>query len=241
MLSHWETRLSRLDGAPFADQETRRQITLTVDSTRQLAVDLKLKLTKLKANLLLFKLSTMITISDAKSRICEVRETMAQELGVKLFLPATTDMVEYLDKQLPYGKAVATVFPCSEDIAESHQCFALGRYTASMFHLGRAMELAVKRLAKKMQIPNLPRDEWQKYLTAMNEKIAKMPFNTPKEKAKRASFAAATAYFLHFKEAWRNPTMHPKKTYTREEALDVIDGAGAFLRYTARDVFKAKD
>jgi hypothetical protein len=75
----------------------------------------------------------------------------------------------------------------------------------------------------------------------MNEKIATMPFKIPREKEKRAPFAQAAAYFLHFKEAWRNETMHPKKTYTRPEALDVINGAGAFLRYVAREIFKKKE
>jgi HEPN domain-containing protein len=166
---------------------------------------------------------------------------MIQELSSVKFLRGTDDMETFLDKPLPFGNAVSEAFPnTTEDISEAHECFAFGRYTAAMFHLGRAMESAVKRLAKKMQI-RIKRDDWQSYLTAMNEKIAKMPFGSPREKAKRAPFAQAAAYFLHFKEAWRNETMHPKKTYTRPEALDVINGARAFLRYVSREIFKKEE
>lgn len=70
----------------------------------------------------------------------------------------------------------------TEDIFEAHQCVALERYTAVMFHLGNAMEIAVKRVAKKMGVTGC-RDEWQAYLSAMNKTIEAMPYNTPADKA----------------------------------------------------------
>ena len=98
------------------------------------------------------------------------------------------------------------------------------------------MELAVKRLARRMKA-KASRDDWQSYTTAMNDVINKMLFKTTKQREKRALFAAATNYLFNFKEAWRNPTMHPKRTYTREEAWEVLCNAGAFFRYVSEKIF----
>jgi HEPN domain-containing protein len=240
MFAHLEAVMDKWDGKLDVDANTVRDIRERSDGASKIVSDLNLNMTGQKTRMLAHCLAHDITeVETLRNRIREVRETMIQELSSINFLRVTDDMEAYLDKSNAFGEAVSLAFPGSvEDIAEAHQCFAFGRYTAGMFHLGRAMELAVRRLAKKMRI-GIKRD-WQSYLTAMNEKIAKMPFKTPEQKAKRAPFAEAAAYLLHFKEAWRNPTMHPKKTYTRDEALEVINGAGAFLRYVSREIFKAK-
>jgi hypothetical protein len=67
-----------------------------------------------------------------------------------------------------------------------------------------------------------------------------MPFKTRAEKAKRTPLAEATAHLFNFKEAWRNPTFHAKKTYTRAEALAVLTNAGAFMDSVARNILKVK-
>jgi HEPN domain-containing protein len=165
---------------------------------------------------------------------------MMQELSSINYLRATDDMQVYLDNPVPFGTAVADAFPnVIEDVAEAHQCFAFGRYTAAVFHSGRAMELVVKRLAKKIRIA-IKREDWQSYVTAINEKIAKMPYRGPKAKAKLQPFCEAAAYLAHFKEASGNETMHPKKTYTRDEAFQAISAAGAFVRCVADKIFKTK-
>ena len=165
--------------------------------------------------------------------------TMVRELHSVKVLPVAPDVEKYLDWPFPFGKAVTESFPdCSEDIGEAHQCFAFGQYTAAMFHLGRAMEIAVKKLAERIRTSKPARDEWQHYINALNEKIKEMPFETPQQRAQRAILSEATNYLFNFKEAWRNPTMHPKKTYTRSEALTVLEGAGAFLNHISKKLFK---
>lgn len=155
-------------------------------------------------------------------------------------LKLDADNAQYFDKKTPFGAYVSAAFPqCTEDIAEAHQCFALERHTASMFHLGRAMEIVVRIVAKKLRVrPH--RDEWQAYLSVLNEKIQKMPFKTPAEKKKRIPLSELAGHLFNFKEAWRNPTFHAKKTYTPEEALAVLNNAGAFMDSVARNILKVK-
>lgn len=179
-------------------------------------------------------------VADMQNKLRALREVVLRDLFKPMFLPATEDMVAYHGLKSPFGPSVAVAFPtCSEDIEEAHECFAFGRYTASMFHLGRAMEIAVAATAKRLRL-NVGRKDWQNYLNAMNERVAKMPFKTPAQKARRLPIAEATGHFFNFKEAWRNPTFHAKKTYTREEALSVLKNSGAFMDYVARKIFKVK-
>lgn len=140
----------------------------------------------------------------------------------------------FFDKSHPFGQEVADKLPeCSEDIEEAYQCIAFSRYTASMFHIGRAMEHTVKKVAERLQVTP-GRDEWQQYLKAINEEINKMPFGKPEERAKRQPIAEISGHLFNFKEAWRNPTFHAKKTYTKEEAIAVMTNAGQFLQYVSK-------
>jgi hypothetical protein len=175
---------------------------------------------------------------ELRHRMREVRETMIQELQAILFLPASNDLVANFNIRHPFGERVAKIFPkCSEDIEEAHKCFGFARYTACAFHIGRAMESACKRLAKHMRA-RATRDEWQSYINAMNDVINRMPYDNARQKAKRALRSGATNYLFNFKEAWRNETMHPKKTYTREQAREVLDSARSFLQHASTKIFK---
>jgi hypothetical protein len=51
--------------------------------------------------------------------------------------------------------------------------------------------------------------EWGKILSNMSPPIEAMPKGNEKKE-----WSAAFTLLMHVKQAWRNPTMHPKQTYT---------------------------
>jgi hypothetical protein len=171
--THLEEWLAKHPADKNVDDYVFGLVKTRADAAAKIVSDLNLKMTGQKTRVLSHCISLDIRgVEELRNRMREVRETMVQELSSVNFLRATDDMEAYLDKPFPFGSAVSEAFPnTAEDISEAHQCFALGRYIAAMFHLGRAMESVVRRLAKKMQI-RIKRDDWQSYLTAMNEKIA---------------------------------------------------------------------
>ena len=217
------------------DRATIKQIAMAIAG---IIGDFSLPVAGFKAFQLQTEMGDECAATTAQAHMRALKETVLLEMSNVQFLRVTKDMVECLDKEAPFGEAICAAFPaCVEDIAEAHQCFAFGRYTASMFHLGRVMELGVKRVAQEMQVTP-SRDDWQSFLKGINEAVERMPYKTTEERERRAPFAEAAGYLFHFKEAWRNPTMHPKRTYTREEALNVLNGANAFLNYVVRFVIK---
>jgi len=183
---------------------------------------------------------TRVPASEVIRLLRNVRETVIHELRMMCFLPATPDMMDYWHESRPFGDAVACAFEeCAEDVSEACNCFSVECYTACVFHLGRAMERATSRLARRMRVGK-PDDDWQGNLKAINKALEAMPYGTKKERLKRAPYAEAAGFSFQFKEAWRNPTAHPKRTYTRQEALDVMNGARAFMDAMAKKILKVK-
>lgn len=129
----------------------------------------------------------------------------------------------------PFGKAVDDAFPkASEEISEAAKCLALKRNTAAVFHLMRAMELAVQRLAEALGRANPNEKVWGVILAEIHSAIESMP-----KGAARDAWSASHAHLYHVKQAWRNDTMHPKSTYTEEQAQTVFDAVKSFMSHLA--------
>lgn len=125
----------------------------------------------------------------------ELRERMA-------VLIDAADSKYYKSEGPLFGAQVANKFPgASEDVKEAGNCGALGQGTASVFHLMRAMELAVGQLAEALRIGNLDR-EWGKLLSDIHAKIESMPKGPTRDE-----WSECHANLYHVKQAWRNKTM----------------------------------
>ncbi|MDR3500368.1 MAG: hypothetical protein P4L72_14210 [Parvibaculum sp.] len=142
--------------------------------------------------------------------------------------------------QEPFGSEVAEKFPKAvEDIQEAAKCLALQQSTACVFHLMRAMEVVVKRLGKRLGVKNVEK-EWGKILSDIDGAIRAMPDANEKDKRKKNRWSEARANLYHVKQAWRNETMHPKQTYTREQAHEVFAAIGMNKATFATDAYIAK-
>ncbi len=140
------------------------------------------------------------------------------------------DVPLYLDAK-PFGPKVAEKFDkATEDVAEAAKCLALQRPTACVFHLMRVMELGVQTLGKKLKVEiDVGTETWHQILLHVNKKTADLPSKTPSQKTKKSAYAEASAHLQSVRLAWRNEVMHPKQTYTREEALVVFSATKAFM------------
>lgn len=153
-------------------------------------------------------------------------ERLDDELSsVQFYCMSKQSDAYYTPEEPLFGTNVELVFSkASDNISEAGKCFAVGRYTASVFHLMRAMEVAIKILSAELGIVNVER-EWGKLLSDMHAKIGDMPKGD-----RRNQWSEIHANLYHVKQAWRNDTMHPKATYTEEEAREVFDAVRAFMR-----------
>jgi hypothetical protein len=132
-----------------------------------------------------------------------------------------------------FGESVAATFNDQiYDLEEAAKSLAFGRSTASVFHLMRAMEAAVRcigtKLGARIDDKNGTGLAWGKIIANVKVPIEKMP-----EGNERDQWSEIASLLYHVKQAWRNSTMHPKQTYTLEEAEDVFSAVKTFLRRLA--------
>lgn len=159
----------------------------------------------------------------------ELGDRLVDEVSCRQFIALSPKEAEhYAAPQAGWGE-VLKIFPTlATDVSEASRCFALGRYTATVFHLMRVMELTVRALSKKLQIKNVERS-WGNLLSDVARAVEAMPKGEARDE-----WSEALSLLYHVKQAWRNDVMHPKQTYTEEEAIEVLDATKSFVRYLMR-------
>jgi hypothetical protein len=161
----------------------------------------------------------------------ELRGRLADELEARMLLFVEPDKVQFYEKPTLFGPAVEAKFgpDVALDVEEAGKCLALDRGTACVFHLMRVLEVGLQALEAKLGIARTKDANWHIILQDINNAIKAMPFATQAEKDYRAPFAAAAAHLENVKNAWRNDVMHPRESYTPEQALDVWNHSKALM------------
>jgi hypothetical protein len=117
-----------------------------------------------------------------------------------------------------------------EDAEEAGNCFAAGRYTACVFHLMRVMDRCLQEMGKTMGVPFeiTYNKEWQTIIGQIRHEMKSLyPKDTNPDRIK---YETMLALLETIKIAWRNTTMHPKNTYTGQQAEEIIRAVKAFMR-----------
>ena len=171
------------------------------------------------------------TGAELAETILELERRVKDQLRGRAFLYLTpNERALFEAKQPPFGHEVAARFPLwSEDIEEASKCLALGRATAAVFHTMRVLESGVQELWRKLQVPAPMPKNWQNLLDQANKQIKTLDQQLPETRA----YAESAAHLYHVKLAWRNEVMHPKQTYTLEEANSVFLSSRVFVRHLA--------
>jgi tRNA nucleotidyltransferase/poly(A) polymerase len=132
---------------------------------------------------------------------------------------------------MPFGDAVNTAFPSvTYDAVEAGKCLALGRWTASVMHIMRVLEVGLRALATLYGLE--AEDNWNKVLNQIEAKTREVGKRT--YGADQEQWAAEAALHLRFiKNAWRNRAMHPLQKYDEEQATAIYDNTRSFMRHLA--------
>jgi len=165
----------------------------------------------------------------------ELRRRIEQELAKVFLMHVPPSKLGYYEDVPQFGIEVATKFPkATIDIQEAGKCLALYRHTACVFHLMRTMEFGVQSLGRKLNV-SIPVEEtnWGTISSHINGALKRLPKSTAAEKAHYQNYATAAVYLDNVRVAWRNSTMHPKETYTEEEAVGIFGFAKQFMQHLA--------
>lgn len=167
------------------------------------------------------------TVSEIQQAATELSNRMHDALVEQQFLHVSPELAKLYTKQQLFGSEVEAKFPqMSEDIAEAGKCLALQRGTATVFHLMRVMEIAVRQFGDKLGITLVSDKNWHNILDEINKAVKALDQKAPQTKA----FAQASAHLYNVKLCWRNEVMHPKQTYTAAEATALFGAVDTFIR-----------
>jgi hypothetical protein len=202
---------------------------------------LGLEATEIASKLLLQRIvGKTLSKHELRSRAVELRATVLEELERQTFFQVLRQNKNYLNQERPFGESVWTNYPSARvDLSEAGNCLAMHRGTACVFHLMRAMEVALKVLAKGMGIPYAP--SWEAYITQLNNKIAaKHATKSAKWKKDQPFYIEVLGDLQSIKISWRNPTMHIVRQYSPEEAADIYSAVKRFVSRLSDKLSEAK-
>jgi hypothetical protein len=162
-------------------------------------------------------------------RLCqalsEIENTIQSEMSVAQFFYMPRKQADFYDQPELFGKKVNMRFPKIQfDMVEAGNCYAMGRGTASVFHLMRIMEIGVQKFGTALGVTLTGQKNWHNILDEIHKAIKALP-KIPK--TVKMSQAAANLYSV--KLAWRNEVMHPNDKYTLEEAKNLIGQVKLFM------------
>jgi hypothetical protein len=134
--------------------------------------------------------------------------------------------------------AISFKFPSTIfEFDEAAKCIALGRHTASVFHLMRVLEIGLRALARYLGIedPIKPAGKnWAVMLKSIKEKADEQwPPSKSAKVSQRITFDNIYANLDAVRNPWRNSTMHVETIYTPHEASHIFNCTHFFMQKLA--------
>lgn len=177
-------------------------------------------------------------------RVDSIEKIAQKELKNKAFFYIPPERMKFwpLAKEpFAFGTQVGQSFPSSTfEVNNAATCLATAHATAAVFHLMRALEIALRVLGDQFGI-SLEHTNWQPAIDQIEKKIREMPHNgkwrsLPDYKEQQEFYAQAASHFAILKDAWRNYTMHVRGKYTQEEAELIFENTKAFMQKLAENL-----
>lgn len=157
------------------------------------------------------------------------------EIKTNLFLFIPPHRAKYHQYHDFYKEPKVDNFPeSSKDLIRAGNCFALGEYTASVFHSMCAAERGMRAWAIQLDITfshPLNLADWKIVVEQIESKIKAMQnLSKSAQKDDVLSFcSAAGVHFRYLKDAYRIHVMHARETYDEGQALSIMEHTKEFL------------
>jgi hypothetical protein len=179
------------------------------------------------------------SLNEAKENIKILRDIIKRELSKRLFMFVPQEQAKWYQKEKGFGDKVYDAFPSAKgDIKEAGNCYATGRYTASVFHLMRVLEHGLRALAKDVEL-SFDVEQWYDIINKTEKEIKKDQQRLPKsvEKNERLKFLSEAAKeFTYFKDGWRNYVSHNRSNYDGPQALSAFNHVRSFMTHLATEL-----
>lgn len=210
-----------------------------LDFTEKVSARLELDATKHRIKLFRQKLTRYIPLTDFLAEIRALREAIEGDIDERYFHYYAVENARLLMKVGENWKTPIEKFPWAKnDIAYAIDSYALRHYDGTVFYLMKIMERSVQAFGKKLNVNLVKKNpgrriselSWEQILNDINPKLKGMKQNTTAQKRRFERFSGIQSHLYAVKDAWRNPTMHPREQgYTEPHAREVMNHVQSFM------------
>lgn len=187
----------------------------------------------------------MSSAREAISRIKQLIEQFRLDAFEAFLLPLRKDVVLHYYERT-FGAEIDDAFPSAAiEVKEAGTCFALERYTGSVFHLMRGAEYGMRSLAQTLRpaaVQAIPLEYqlWHNVIEQIDSdyKALVNQWKNPSKANALAFFTGAVSELSAFKDEVRNVLMHTRSgLYDEPRAVSVRNRVREFfVRLTAKGV-----
>lgn len=184
------------------------------------------------------------TLMELAILMRELNNNLLVELSSAYFLLIPADKrFAYEQPQPIFGPDVERAFPdAKRDLSAAGRCFAVDEWTACVTHLMRALEYALRWLAKRagLKPDEYEGENWKNVIDRIEKKIRELE-QLPKSPAKSENvqfLSEAATQFHWFKDAWRNQAAHAHVFYDDRDGIQIFLHLSDFFRHLATEAVK---
>lgn len=196
------------------------------------------RVTEMATDELIYSVSNGCRYQDIARGLEDINNSLRRELKLTKLLILERAEERYFDpEESLFGDYTEFQFPTAAyEIDEASKCMALGRYTATVFHLMRLLEIVIGAVGRCLDIPDPVKEadrNWGKLLQRMKddfEQRAKDGNAGWPDIADKALFSEIYVSLDAVRVAWRNSTMHVENKYTFEEAEHIFGAVRGLVR-----------
>lgn len=219
-------------------------------------------LTYIKLQLIHLNLDARYFISKAQELVthpkthCSLIAHYLEEAQRSIDYQIKTDWVYFYGGQTPNisdaderWSAVLKSFPSTRfEVQSALDCFALGHFTASVFHFMRLAEHGLRALAKELEV-TLSKDRplshanWNDIIGHCDKRVKEIGHSAPPGDAKDAAlsfYATALAHIHALKNKYRNSVMHSMREFDIDDAVDASRVTKALMDVLASKLSEKK-
>ena len=189
------------------------------------------------------KIKAGCTFREMKDLCVELRSRIKDEfVGTRVMW---IDQAQYFERDDLFGEQVAQHFTeASIDIAEAGKCYAVGRYTACVYHAMRVAEHGLKAIAKRVDFPIPPdgRLIWERVLAYIDAELKKSYLDRKDVFKGDMDWLADVSAQMHaVNVAWRRRVAHIERTYTPDQAERIFNATKGLMQHLSEKLTDVKE
>lgn len=157
-----------------------------------------------------------------------------EEISSQLFLFVPSHRVNYYEWGNDFMLLEDSFPEACKELERAGKCYAVGEYTACVFHSMRAAEIGLRTLAVHLNV-TFPHEitlaEWNALINKCDHEIKEQQ-QLPKSEARDEELkfcSEAASQFRYFKNAYRIFVAHARESYGEDQALSIMTRTKEFI------------